>query len=164
MTVVLVMFVVVMMVCVNYGNHVSKFRNFIRFCWTYLWLAAAVTKKMEKCKKSSYSKRNRRFCKKAKRKMSGKKKCCKRMKVCEDSDDDSGDSDDSDDSDDDSSQPPQPIPTPSSTTTSGDNGRKWVCEECPGKVLLLCFDFTSSCLHSRVRYSAAKYKKNTKFI
>ena len=100
---------------------------------------------MLRCKKSLYSKRNRRFCKKAKRKISGKLKCCQTIRVCKDLDDDS---DDSDDSDDDSSQPPQPSSTPSSTTSSGDNGlvRKWVCEECPGKVLLLCFDLMYICV------------------
>ena len=53
-----------------------------------------VTKKMKRCKKELYSKRPTRFCKLAKRKMSGKAKCCKWVTIRERPDDQDVDDDD----------------------------------------------------------------------
>ena len=80
--------------------------------------AAAVTKKMERCKKVLYYKKHRRFCKEAKGKMKGEIKCCDWVVESDEESDD-----DDDDDDDDFTQPAQLSSTlPSTLATGGDGG------------------------------------------
>jgi len=81
--------------------------------------AAAVTKRMRRCKTPLFKKKNRKFCAEAKKKMSGKIKCCEFRMVPEERDDSD---------DDDSRQRPQPIVTttpelPECSDDSSEDGR-----------------------------------------